>query len=124
MIGIDFIGPIRPRGNDGNQFILTITDYFTKWAEAATTPDKSAVSVASVLFKVIIICAYSTSYFLIILQLFMRLGLPRVILSDNGREFNNCLDQCLAKLLGILRRLTTPYHPQASHGNQVAIILL
>ena len=42
----------------------------------------------------------------------MRMGLPRVILSDNGREFNNELDTTLASLLGINRRLTTPYHPQ------------
>ena len=59
MIGIDFIGPIRPRGSDGNNFILTITDYFTKWAEAVTTPDKNAPSVANVLFKVhVMLCMY------------------------------------------------------------------
>lgn len=54
MIGIDFIGPIRPRGNDGTEYILTVSDYFTKWAEATTTCDKSAASVASALFKVIL----------------------------------------------------------------------
>ena len=32
--------------------ILTISDYFTKWVEAVATPDKSAVQVASLLFKV------------------------------------------------------------------------
>ena len=42
----------------------------------------------------------------------MRMGLPQVVLSDNGREFNNELDTTLASLLGINRRLTTPYHPQ------------
>ena len=46
------------------------------------------------------------------MQLFMRMGLPNVILSDNGREFNNKLDDLLSDLLGIKRRLTTPYHPQ------------
>ena len=45
----------------------------------------------------------------------MRMGLPRVMLSDNGREFNNELDTTLASLLGINRRLTTPYHPQVQH---------
>ena len=45
----------------------------------------------------------------------MRMGLPQVMLSDNGREFNNELDTTLASLLGINRRLTTPYHPQVQH---------
>ena len=35
-------------------------------------------------------------------------------LSDNGREFNNSLDDLLSNLLGIKRRLTTPYHPQVA----------
>lgn len=46
------------------------------------------------------------------IQLFMRMGLPHVVLSDNGGEFNNDLDDLLSDLLGIKRRLTTPYHPQ------------
>ena len=42
----------------------------------------------------------------------MHMGLPKVITSDNGTEFNNHLDDRLSELLGIKRRLTTPYHPQ------------
>lgn len=52
MVGIDFVGPVSPVAEDGSRFILTITDYFTKWADAITTPDKSASSVATALFKV------------------------------------------------------------------------
>ena len=52
--------------------------------------------------------------FLYFNQLFMRMGLPHVILSDNGKEFNNRLDDLLSELLGIKRRLTTPYHPQVT----------
>ena len=44
----------------GNCFILTISDYFTKWVEAVATPDKGALQVASSLFKVSIkIIGYS-----------------------------------------------------------------
>ena len=46
--------------------------------------------------------------------MFMRMGLPHVILSDNGTEFNDQLDQIVASLLGVKRRLTTPYHPQVT----------
>ena len=42
----------------------------------------------------------------------MRMGLPRVITTDQGGEFRNELDNELMKLLGIEHRLTTPYHPQ------------
>ena len=42
---------------------------------------------------------------------------PRVILSDNGKEFNNILDTHLVDVLGIKRRLTTPYHPQVNELN-------
>ncbi len=46
----------------------------------------------------------------------MRFGLPQVITSDCGSEFNNSLDSGLAKLLNIKRRLTTPYHPQVTQS--------
>ena len=52
MIGIDFVGPLSPTADDGSCYILTISDYFTKWVEAIPTPDKSASQVASSLFKV------------------------------------------------------------------------
>ena len=47
----------------------------------------------------------------------MRMGLPQVIISDNGREFDNELDSALANLLGLERQLTTPYHPQVQLVN-------
>ncbi|KAL5502451.1 hypothetical protein EMCRGX_G009227 [Ephydatia muelleri] len=78
MVGIDFIGPLSSVAKDGSRYILTISDYFTKWVEV----------------------------------IFMRMGLPRVLLSDNGSEFCNALNDQLSEMLGIKRRLTTPYHPQ------------
>eukprot|EP00731_Ephydatia_muelleri_P016134 Em0009g558a len=39
--------------------------------------------------------------------IFMRMGLPHVVVSDNGREFDNKLNDEICKTLGI-----TPYHPQ------------
>jgi hypothetical protein len=32
--GMDMIGKINPPSSKGHQFILAITDYFTKWVEA------------------------------------------------------------------------------------------
>ncbi|KAL5494151.1 hypothetical protein EMCRGX_G015429 [Ephydatia muelleri] len=97
MVGIDFIGPLSPVAKDGSRYILTISDYFTKWVEVVPTVNRMASTVASSLFKI-----------------FMRMGLPRVLLSDNGSEFCNALNDQLSEMLGIKRRLTTPYHPQAN----------
>eukprot|EP00731_Ephydatia_muelleri_P021358 Em0013g1085a len=44
------------------------------------------------------------------------MGVPRVLLSDNGTEFCNELNDTLNEVLGIKKRLTTPYHPQDSKG--------
>jgi hypothetical protein len=51
-IGIDFIGPISPPSRHGNSYILTISDYFTKFVEAVPLPNKLASGVAAALFKV------------------------------------------------------------------------
>ena len=34
-IEIDFIGPLSPVSQSGNQYILMISNYFTKWIAAA-----------------------------------------------------------------------------------------
>ena len=51
QVGMDLIGPL-PKTSRGNQYIVTLTDYFTKWAEAAPLPDKSAVGVARFIYSV------------------------------------------------------------------------
>eukprot|EP00731_Ephydatia_muelleri_P033592 Em0033g8a len=51
MVGIDFIGPLSPVAKDGSRYILTISDYFTKWVEVVPTVNKMASTVASSLFK-------------------------------------------------------------------------
>ena len=58
-VGIDFIGPIKKTIN-GNCYILTLSDYCSKWVEAVATPTKCASVVASALFKVhmYILCTY------------------------------------------------------------------
>ncbi len=51
-MGIDFVGPITPISTAGNRYILTLSDYFTKFVEAVPLPDKTASGVATALFKV------------------------------------------------------------------------
>ena len=37
---------------ENSSYIVTLTDYFTKWAEATPLPDKSAVGVVRFIYSV------------------------------------------------------------------------
>ena len=47
-------------------------------------------------------------------QLFFIIGLPSVLTTDQGKEFNNKVNSELMRVFGIKHRLTTAYHPQAN----------
>ena len=51
QVGMDLIGPL-PETSLGNKYIITLTNYFSKWAEATALPDKTAVSVAKFMYSV------------------------------------------------------------------------
>ena len=79
---------------DGYRYILVITDYFSKWSEAFPIKNKCADTVADILVEKII----------------LRFGMPLVILSDQGREFENGLMKSLCSLLVCTKIRTAPYH--------------
>jgi hypothetical protein len=81
--GLDFIGPINPPSSTGNIFILTTTDYFTRWTEAIPLRHVQDEKVISFLES----------------NIFSRFGLPLEIISDNGpASISAKLTQFLAKL--------------------------
>ena len=45
-LGIDFIGPYSPPSSNGNKYVLTVCDYFTKFVWAKPLPSKEAKNVA------------------------------------------------------------------------------
>ncbi|XP_053385075.1 uncharacterized protein LOC128550298 [Mercenaria mercenaria] len=94
QVGMDLIGPLETT-SAGNKFIMVITDYFTKWVEAEPIPDKSAEQVLRVFTKFI------TTH-----------GCPSVLITDQGREFCNQLNDQLCKQFGIEHRIASSYHPQ------------
>jgi len=57
-------------------------------------------------------------------KLFMRMGIPRVITTDQGSEFNNQLNKQLMSVLEIDHRLTTTYHPQVSPAKYHIYIII
>lgn len=57
QVGMDLIGPLTetPRGN---KYIITVTDYFSKWAEAGPLPNKSAYGVARFFYSTVSVSVY------------------------------------------------------------------
>ena len=95
-VGIDIFGPL-PRSKRGNRYILVVTDYFTKWAEAYPLRSQDAQTVARVLVE----------------QFICRYGVPENIHSDQGSNFESEVFRSMCQLLGIHKTRTTPYHPQS-----------
>ena len=95
-VGIDLVGPL-PLTPRGNRYIITLTDYFSKWPEAASLQDKTAVGVAEFLMSI-----------------FFRHGWPQIVQSDQGREFVNDVTKSLFQLTGVEHRISSAYHPQTN----------
>jgi hypothetical protein len=96
-VAVDILGPLDPPTSKGSRYVLVIVDYLTKWAEAYAMPSQTAEDVA-----------------LPIVQEFVcRLGIPRQLHSDQGRQFESALFQQVCKLLGIHKTRTTPLYPQS-----------
>ena len=51
QVGMDLIGPLLQTSR-GNKYIITLTDYFSKWAEDAPLSDKTAAGVARFVYSV------------------------------------------------------------------------
>jgi transposase InsO family protein len=96
-IAIDLAGPFAASGPDMHTYILVIVDVCTRFVFLRPLPNKCAESVGSALFKV-----------------FCDIGFPKIIQSDNGKEFVNKLTQAICKESHIDHRLITPYHPRAN----------
>lgn len=95
-IAIDILGPL-PRTEGGNQYIVVIGDYFTKWTESHAIPNIEARTVATVLIE----------------QVVSRFGVPRTIHSDQGAQFEGKLFSEMCSLLQIEKTRTSPYHARS-----------
>lgn len=95
-IAIDIMGPL-PVTEKGNQYIMVVGDYFSKWTEAYPLPDHTAQTVADTL-----VCEF-----------ICRFGTPTRIHTDQGREFESHLFKRMCELFEIDKSRTTPFHPQS-----------
>ena len=96
IVAIDILSGL-PTATDGNKYIMVCTDYFTKWSEVYTLPDSEA--------HTWIIALYN--------NFFARVGLPRQLHTDQGRNFESKLLRELCVIAGITKTKTTPFHPRS-----------
>ena len=84
-----------PMSSRGNQYLLVIQDYFSKWPFAIPLPDQKAERIVRVLKD----------------QVFTLVGPPQKLHSDQGRNFESHIMSELCKAFGVTKSHTTPYHP-------------
>ena len=97
LMSMDITGP-HPRSRDGNEYILTIVDSFTKWADAFPIRTHTAQVVARKLVD----------------GVFTRVGTPLRLLSDQGPEFESALMTELCRVYQIEKIRTTSYRPSTN----------
>ena len=94
-VSIDITGPL-PAASRGERYILGIIDNFSKFPALIPLKTATAENVARALYK-----NWISVY-----------GVPSVIHSDRGTEFENELILDMCKLLGIRKSRSSPYYPQ------------
>ena len=93
MVAVDILQV--PLSSCNNQYLFVIQDYFTKWAEAIPLPNQTANRITNELVRV-----------------FSNYGLPDILHSDQGRNFESFILRQTLEAFGIKKTRTTAYHPQ------------
>ena len=99
--GLDFIGEINPTSLGQHRWILTATDYFTKWVEVV--PTRQAIDVVIIEF--------------LLTNIMSRFGCPRKIVTDNAKAFTSSKMVKFYSDYNIILSHSTAYYPQ---GNRLA----
>jgi transposase InsO family protein len=94
---VDLTGPHIP-SRQGCTYIMTAIDAYTRFLIAVPIRHKSAEAVAQALVE----------------KVFIPFGAWRVMVSDQGKDFNNSILDSVARLLGINKVRTTSYRPSSN----------
>ena len=102
--GLDILGPL-PIGVGQCKFIIVAVDYFTKWAEAEPLATITEQKIRNFVWSSII----------------CRFGIPRALVSDNRRQFDNPKFRDFCAKLGIKNYYSSPAYPQSNGQAEVTI---
>lgn len=95
--GIDIVGPF-PQGKEQVKFLVVAIDYFIKWVEAQPLASNTKEQIQRFIWASIV-CSF---------------GIPKVIISDNGCQFDNHLFKQFCHELSIKHHFSSPAYPQAN----------
>ena len=95
--GLDIMGPF-PIGVRQLKFLVVGIDYFAKWVEAEALATITEKNIQCFVWRNII----------------NKFGIPRVLVSDNGKQFDNSAFRDFCSELGIKNHYSLPAHPQAN----------
>ncbi|GAA0149534.1 hypothetical protein LIER_08684 [Lithospermum erythrorhizon] len=95
MQGIDLIGKLS-KAKGRAEFAIVAVDYFSKWVEAAPLKKTKSEDVIQFLWK----------------NILKRFGIPKILVSDNGSQFEGQVLVDLCEKFGIEHRFTPVYYPQ------------
>ena len=85
------------------KFLVVSIDYFTKWVEAKALATITEKNIRNFVWRNII-CRY---------------GILRVLVSNNGKQFDNSAFRDFCLELGIKNHYSSPAHPQANRQVEV-----
>ena len=91
------MGPF-PKAVGNKKYLLVCTNYFTKWVEAEPLANIRDVDVKRFIWKNIV----------------TRFGVPYVLISDNGLQFDSKAFRKYCSDLGIKNRYSTSSYPQGN----------
>ena len=95
--GLDIMGPFLTALRQ-LKFLVVGIDYFTEWVEVELLATITEKSIRSFVRRNII----------------YKYGIPRVLVSDNGKQFDNSAFRDYCSELGIKNHYSSPAHPQAN----------
>ena len=98
------MGPL-PIGKGQCKFIVVGVDYFTKWDEVEPLATITEQKVRNFVWR----------------SIRCRFGIPRALVSDNGKQFDNPKFRDFCAELGIKNYYSSPAHPQSNGQAEVTI---
>ncbi|GBP58569.1 Retrovirus-related Pol polyprotein from transposon 17.6 [Eumeta japonica] len=93
VVAVDLFGPL-PKGPKGERWVMIMEDTASKWTESFPLADATAEACAKVLIE----------------EVFLRFGVPRRMVSDNGVQFVADVMQKAMFILGVKQNLNPLYH--------------
>lgn len=97
MWGLDIVGPL-PTAPGNRKFFIAATDYFTKWVEAEPLATIKEKDVKRFVWQNVV----------------TRFGILKILISDNGTQFDGCLFRGFCEDLKIEFYNSTPAYPQSN----------